>query len=109
VSGQPTDTRASAAEAADAAAALDLLLAAAALGPLRRFLPGGAGVRFVTGLARRPRELARQASWLAAELARVGLGRSTLAPPSRDRRFTDPAWTSNPLLRRLVQAYLAAG
>jgi polyhydroxyalkanoate synthase subunit PhaC len=109
VSGQPTDTRASAAEAADAAAALDLLLAAAALGPLRRFLPGGAGVRFVTGLARRPRELARQASWLAAELARVGLGRSTLAPPSRDRRFTDPAWTSNPLLRRLVRAYLAAG
>jgi poly[(R)-3-hydroxyalkanoate] polymerase subunit PhaC len=109
VSGQPTDTRASAAEAADAAAALDLLLAAAALGPLRRFLPGGAGVRFVTGLARRPRELARQASWLAAELARVGLGRSTLAPPSRDRRFTDPAWTSNPLLRRFVQAYLAAG
>jgi poly[(R)-3-hydroxyalkanoate] polymerase subunit PhaC len=109
VSGQPTDARASAAEAADAAAALDLLLAAAALGPLRRFLPGGAGVRFVTGLARRPRELARQASWLAAELARVGLGRSTLTPPSRDRRFTDPAWTSNPLLRRLVQAYLAAG
>ena len=39
----------------------------------------------------------------------VGVGRSTLAPPPRDRRFTDPAWTSNPLLHRLVQAYLAAG
>jgi poly[(R)-3-hydroxyalkanoate] polymerase subunit PhaC len=95
-------------EAADAAAALDLLLAAAALGP-RRLLPGAAGVRFATGLARNPRELARRAGWLAAELGRVGLGRSTLAPPSRDRRFSDPAWTSNPLLRRLLQAYLAAG
>jgi hypothetical protein len=38
VSGQPTDPRAAATEAAEAAAALDLLLAAAALGPLRRFL-----------------------------------------------------------------------
>ena len=27
----------------------------------------------------------------------------------RDRRFADPAWTQNPLLRRIVQAYLAAG
>jgi polyhydroxyalkanoate synthase subunit PhaC len=109
MSGQPADTRAAATEADDAAAALDLLLAAAALGPLRRFLPGGAGIRFATGLARRPDELARQVSWLAGELARVGLGRSTLAPSARDRRFTDPAWSSNPLLSRLVQAYLAAG
>jgi polyhydroxyalkanoate synthase len=113
VTGAPADTRpaatAAATQAADAAAALDLLLAAAALGPLRRFVPGRAGIRFAAGLARRPHELARQASWLAAELARVGLGSSTLAPAARDRRFTDPAWTSNPLLRRLVQAYLAAG
>jgi polyhydroxyalkanoate synthase len=109
VTSQAADTRPSATEAADAAAALDLLLAAAALGPLRRLLPGGAGVRFATSLARRPHRLARQATSLAGELGRVGLGRSTLAPPPRDRRFADPAWTSNPLLRRLVQAYLAAG
>jgi polyhydroxyalkanoate synthase len=108
VSGQPAATRAPD-EAADAAAALDLLLAAAALRPLRRFLPGRAGVRFAAGLARRPDQLAHQATWLAGELTRVGLGRSTLAPAARDRRFADPAWTSNPLLRRLVQAYLAAG
>jgi polyhydroxyalkanoate synthase len=108
VSGQPADTSAQA-EAADSAAALDLLLAAAALGPLRRFLPGRAGVRLAAGLARLPHRLARQAAWLAGELARVGLGSSTLAPPARDRRFADPAWTSNPLLRRLVQAYLATG
>jgi polyhydroxyalkanoate synthase len=107
--GQPGDRRPPPAEAADAAAALDLLLAVAALGPLRRFLPGGAGVRFAAGLARRPHRLARRAGSLAAELVRVGAGRSTLAPPARDRRFADPAWTSNPLLRRLVQGYLAAG
>ena len=28
----------------------------------------------------------------------------TPAPAPGDRRFTDPAWTANPLLRRLVQA-----
>ncbi|MCW2535332.1 MAG: poly(3-hydroxyalkanoate) polymerase, partial [Modestobacter sp.] len=44
---------------------------------------------------------------LVGELARVGAGTSTVAPSRRDRRFTDPAWTDNPLLRRLVQAYLA--
>jgi polyhydroxyalkanoate synthase subunit PhaC len=109
VTSQPSNIRASATAAAEAAAALDLLLAAAALGPLRRLVPGMAGIRFATGLARRPDALARQASALAAELARIGLGSSTLAPSTRDRRFSDPAWTSNPLLRRLVQAYLATG
>jgi polyhydroxyalkanoate synthase subunit PhaC len=109
VTGQPRDRRPPPAAAADAAAALDLLLAVAALGPPRRFLPGGAGVRFAAGLARRPHRLARRAGSLAAELVRVGAGSSTLAPPARDRRFADPAWTSNPLLRRLVQGYLAAG
>ena len=108
MNGQPPDRPAAATEAAAAAAALDLLVAAAALGPLRRFLPGRAGIRSAAGLARRPHRLARQAAALAGELARVGVGRSTLAPPPRDRRFTDPAWTSNPL-HRLVQAYLAAG
>jgi polyhydroxyalkanoate synthase subunit PhaC len=98
VSGQP----------ADAAAPLDLLLAAAALGPARRLLPGGAGARFAAGLARRPDRLAQRATSLAGELARVGAGRSTLAPAPGDRRFSDPAWTANPLLRRLVQAHLAA-
>ena len=30
------------------------------------------------------------------------------APDPRDRRFTDPAWTRNPVLHRMLQAYLAA-
>ena len=92
-----------------AAAPLDLLLAYGALGPSRRVLPGAAGIRLASALARRPHRVARRATLLAGELARVGFGRSTLAVLTGDRRFTDPAWTSNPLLRRLVQAYLAAG
>jgi polyhydroxyalkanoate synthase subunit PhaC len=103
------DAHRGAGEAPTEAAALDLLLAMAALGPLRRLLPGSAGIELAARLARRPGDLGRRAGSLAAELARVGLGRSTLAPSARDRRFSDPAWTSNPLLRRLVQAYLAAG
>jgi polyhydroxyalkanoate synthase len=106
---QPGTAAAWTTQAADAAAALDLLLAAAALGPLRRLVPGAAGIRLATALARRPRTLAHRTTWLAAELTRVGLGRSTMAPSPGDRRFTDPAWTCNPLLRRLVQAYLATG
>jgi polyhydroxyalkanoate synthase len=110
VTGRHADQAPPAASAADgAAAALDLLLAAAALGPASRLLPGRAGLRFAAALARRPDRLARRAAALTGELARVGLGSSPLAPSPRDRRFTDPAWTSNPLLRRLVQAYLAAG
>ncbi|HEV8164439.1 MAG TPA: hypothetical protein VGR74_08335, partial [Actinomycetota bacterium] len=62
MNGQPPDGPAAACEAAAAAAALDLLVAAAALGPLRRFLPGRAGIRSAAGLARRPHRLARQAA-----------------------------------------------
>src|SRR5262249_23808373 len=40
---------------------------------------------------------------------RMGGGRCGLARGARDRRFADPAWTANPVLRRLVQAYIAAG
>jgi len=91
------------------AAPLDLLLADGALGPARRLLPGGAGVRFAAALARRPHRVAHRATVLAGELARVGLGRSTATALPTDRRFSDPAWAANPVLRRLVQAYLAAG
>jgi poly[(R)-3-hydroxyalkanoate] polymerase subunit PhaC len=58
-------------------------------------------------LARRPRPTITRGTDLLAELGRVALGSSTLAPSGRDRRFTDPAWTQNPALRRVMQAYLA--
>ena len=94
---------------ADEAAPLDVLLASAAAGPLRRFAPDASTAKFAVALARRPVTTARRLGSLAAELARIGTGTSALAPAKRDRRFTDPAWTGNLLLRRIVQAYLAAG
>ena len=94
---------------ADEAAPLDVLLVDAAAGPLRRFAPDASTAKFAVALARRPVTTARRLGSLAAELARIGVGTSVLAPPKRDRRFADPAWTGNLLLRRIVQAYLAAG
>jgi polyhydroxyalkanoate synthase len=91
----------------DAAGPLDLLLADAALGPLRRMLPGMAGPRFAAALARRPRRLAARGTSLLREYAHIAAGQSATSPANGDRRFTDPAWTGNPVLRRLVQAYLA--
>ena len=96
-------------EPVEVAAALDLLLTDAALGTARRFLPAGSGLKFLTALARRPRPVADRGAELLAELGRIAVGSSTLAPTKRDRRFTDPAWTQNPVLRRIVQAYLASG
>jgi polyhydroxyalkanoate synthase len=94
-------------DAAEAASALDMLLSDAALGIARRFRPDGAALRFALGLARRPRTVAGRAASLAAELGSVAAGRSAIAPARRDRRFADQAWTSNPVLSRTVQAYLA--
>ena len=93
--------------AADAAGALDLMLADAALGPLRRMLPSMSGVKFVAGLARRPRRLGVRGTDLLHEYAHIATGGSGVAPEKGDRRFSDPAWTGNPVLRRLMQAYLA--
>jgi poly[(R)-3-hydroxyalkanoate] polymerase subunit PhaC len=95
--------------AADAAAApLDLLLADAATGMLRRVNPGGAGLRLAAALAARPRLVAGRGTRLAGELARIAAGRSQVQPSRRDRRFADPGWAGNPLLHRTMQAYLAA-
>jgi len=98
-------TRSAAAEAA--AAPLDLLLSDAATGMLRRINPGGAGLRLAAALAVRPRLVAGRGTRLAGELARIAAGRSQVQPSRRDRRFADPGWAGNPLLRRAMQAYLA--
>jgi polyhydroxyalkanoate synthase subunit PhaC len=98
-----------AADAADAAGALDLLLSAAALGTARLLRPDAATLRLALRLARRPDAVAQRAGALAAELAKIIAGDSQITPGNRDRRFRDPAWSRSPLLRRIVQAYLAAG
>jgi polyhydroxyalkanoate synthase subunit PhaC len=96
-------------DAADnAAAPLDFLLADAATSMLRRMNPGGSGLRLAAALAARPRLVAGRGGQLAGQLVRIAGGRSEVAPSRRDRRFTDPAWAGNPLLRRTMQAYLAA-
>jgi polyhydroxyalkanoate synthase subunit PhaC len=92
---------------ADQAAPLDALLVDAALGPLRRLVPNASTARLAAGLVRRPGTTGRRLRGLAAEMTRIGAGTSTVAPSRRDRRFTDQAWAENPLLRRLVQTYLA--
>ena len=96
-------------EATSSAEPFDLLLSDAARSPLRRFLPGMSGVRFTANLARRPGRVAARTAGLAAELGKVGLGRSELAPHEKDRRFADEAWAKNPLFRRTLQGYLAVG
>jgi polyhydroxyalkanoate synthase len=102
-----TDSTRSAAEDA-AAVPLDLLLADAATSMLRRVNLGGSGLRLAASLAVRPRLVAGRGSRLAGELARITVGRSQVQPSRRDHRFTDPGWAGNPLLRRTMQAYLAA-
>jgi len=90
----------------DAAGALDLFAPDAALGTLHRFRPDSSAVRYVSHLARRPGTVAQRTGSLAAELTRIAAGSSAVAPARRDRRFADPAWTQNPLLKRTVQTYL---
>jgi polyhydroxyalkanoate synthase len=91
------------------AAPLDALLVDAAFGPWRRLMPDSSTAKLAGRLVRRPVTTARRLGSLAGELGRIGSGGSQLTPAPRDRRFTDQAWTRNPVLRRIVQAYLATG
>jgi polyhydroxyalkanoate synthase len=70
--------------------------------PSARSLVGGLAAALGQG-----RSVAREAAKLGVEAARIAGGRSQVAPPAGDRRFADPAWTSNPFYRRLAQFYLA--
>jgi polyhydroxyalkanoate synthase len=92
-----------------AKAGLDVMLTEAAAGGSPRFFAPGPEARMGIGLARHPRRVARRAAGLASELARAASGRSELAPAKGDRRFADPAWQDNWLLRRVLQGYLAVG
>jgi polyhydroxyalkanoate synthase subunit PhaC len=83
---------------------LDQLLAAAANGE-RRLIPGPEAFKLAAAIARRPRNVARHAASLAADLGRVAVGVSETAPVRGDRRFNDPAW-KNWVFRRVLQSYL---
>jgi polyhydroxyalkanoate synthase len=93
----------------DAVGALDLFVPDAALGTLQRRRPDPSVVRYAARLASRPGTVTRRTLTLAAELAGIVAGSSAITPARRDRRFSDPAWSQNPWLKRTVQAYLAIG
>jgi polyhydroxyalkanoate synthase len=59
-----------------------------------------------SALARTP-DAAERARVLARELASIAAGQSEVTPARGDSRFADPAWASNPVYRRIGQAYLA--
>jgi polyhydroxyalkanoate synthase len=91
-------------------AGLDFLLTdAATSGGARRFIQPRAVVAVGAGLARRPRSVARRIGSLGSEFGRVAAGRSAHKPAKGDRRFADPAWEKNWMLRRVMQSYLAIG
>ena len=103
-----TDIDTTSSDAAEAlSASLDLLLTDAAFGALTRLNPGGSGLRLAAHLAARPRLVAGRGRQLLAEMARIVAGTSQVQPSRRDRRFADPGWAGNPLLRRVMQTYLA--
>ncbi|WAH58402.1 class II poly(R)-hydroxyalkanoic acid synthase [Pseudomonas silvicola] len=56
---------------------------------------------------RQPLHSAKHVAHFGLELKNVLFGKSSLTPESDDRRFSDPAWSQNPLYRRYLQTYLA--
>lgn len=92
---------------AERSASLDVLLVDATRGSARRFVPDMSTAKWAVSLARKPDLTARRLGGLGVEAGRILTGTSTVTPHHRDRRFTDVAWAENPLLKRLVQLYLA--
>jgi polyhydroxyalkanoate synthase len=87
---------------------LDLLLTRPVFGLAERITPDMSWRRFAINLARQPRVVASRATTLGRELGAIAAGRSEIAPAKGDKRFADPAWVGNPILKRTMQAYLAA-
>jgi len=95
------------AAADELAAPLDLLLTSSAVGIAERVMPNVSWSRFALNLARQPRTVTSRAASLGREFATIAAGRSEVAPARGDKRFVDPAWQGNALLKRTMQAYLA--
>ena len=76
-------TQARPAEPAAGSAGLDTLLTDAALGPVRRMMPGRATIKLAAKLAVRPDKVARRGAGLAAELTKIAVGRSDVEVPAK--------------------------
>jgi polyhydroxyalkanoate synthase len=90
-----------------ATVAADAVYAGNPFAPLRRRELARVLALGLGHLAARPIPIARQSARLAFELGRRALGGGEIAVDARDRRFADPAWRENPVLRRLLAGYLA--
>jgi polyhydroxyalkanoate synthase len=86
----------------------DLLFTRSALGVASGMMPDASWGRFAMNLARRPGVVAERVGSFGRELASIATGTCDRAPAKADKRFSDPAWQTNPLTKRSVQAYLAA-
>jgi polyhydroxyalkanoate synthase len=94
-SAEATETAAKAAESAAGGEAVGIPSLPEAVGGL------------ATALSQRG-TVAREAARLGLELTRIAVGKSGVAPAKGDRRFTDPAWSSNPFFKMIAQSYLAS-
>ncbi len=68
---------------------------------------GLAGALVQVGTRTATDALPRRVVGLGVELAKVAVGKSTIAPDPKDWRFQNRAWTTHPLFNRLCQSYLA--
>src|SRR6201984_2892029 len=89
------------------AAPLDLLLTSATKPFARRMMPNATWARFAGSLAQHPGAVADPVGTLTLELGHTATAKSPRAPARADKRFAYPAWEQNPLLHRIMQAYLA--
>jgi polyhydroxyalkanoate synthase len=90
------------------AAPLDMLLIRSATGFANQMSPNMSWAHMATNLAKQPKTVADRTGSFAVELSDIARGTSERMPTKHDKRFTDPAWSQNPILRRIMQAYLAA-
>ena len=90
------------------AAPLDLLLVNSTRSFAGRMMPNQSWARFGGNLAKQSGTVAGRAGALGRDLVTIAAGKSQRCPARSDKRFSDPAWQGNPLLRRTMQAYLAA-
>lgn len=73
-------------------------------------IPSVVGVlKGVTSAFAQPGPVTRGAGRLVRDLVSIVRGTDEHTPHPKDKRFVDPAWSMNPIFRRLAQGYLALG
>jgi len=85
----------------------ELVLASAAFRTISDHIPGHELRTMAAALVQHPGPTLTPVIDLARQLVPIVLG-SDGQRTSRDRRFADPAWRTNPLLRRIALGYLAS-